>query len=368
MRVAIVDPSSFSRPYDHELCRALGRAGNDVTLVTCAFDYTAAPAPESYSTTELFYSWQPGEPNSRQRTLAKAIQHPIAMLRARHFAQRQDVLHFQWLALEEIDQFLVPKRSPFVYTAHNALPRSPRPSQLKALRNVYAKAAAIIVHTAGGRQRLVELGVPAAKIAVIPQGAYNYLRTDVSPASLPAELAGSGARVVLMFGLLRPYKGLDTLLAAWRDVGAPDTELWIVGSPRMDMRPLRAAAPSSVRFLPRYIADAEIPPLFERADIVVLPYREIDQSGVVFAALALGRPLLLTDIDGFRDLGAMGGAELVAPDDAAALGAKLRNLLSDEPRRRELSARAFELAATSFSWEGIARQTMDVYESLLPAA
>ncbi len=96
---------------------------------------------------------------------------------------------------------------------------------------------------------------------------------------------------------MRPYKGIDLLLEAWR--GIDDAELWIAGMPRMDISALQATAPPGVRFVPRFIGDDELPAYFRRADLVVLPYREIDQSGVLFTALAFGKPLLLSDVGGF---------------------------------------------------------------------
>ena len=78
--------------------------------------------------------------------------------------------------------------------------------------------------------------------------------------------------MILFFGLLRPYKGIDTLLEAFRRVDG--AELWIAGNPRMDIEPLRrlaAEAPGRVRFLPRFVEDAEIPALMRCADVVVLP-------------------------------------------------------------------------------------------------
>ncbi len=120
-----------------------------------------------------------------------------------------------------------------------------------------------------------------------------------------------------MLGLIRPYKGVDVLLDAWR-AAEPDAELWIVGMPRMDVEPLRAASPPSVRWVPRFIADDELAAYFRRADLVVLPYREIDQSGVLFTALAFGAPLLLSAVGGFPEVAARHAA-LVAAGDAGAL-------------------------------------------------
>ena len=116
--------------------------------------------------------------------------------------------------------------------------------------------------------------------------------------------------MVLCFGLMRPYKGIDLLLEAWR--GIDGAELWIAGMPRMDISALTAAAPPGVRFVPRFIGDDELPAYFRRADLVVLPYREIDQSGVLFTALAFGKPLLLSDVGGFPEIAATGAARIVS--------------------------------------------------------
>ena len=124
--------------------------------------------------------------------------------------------------------------------------------------------------------------------------------------------------VVLFFGLLRPYKGLDVLLDAWR--GIEDAELWIVGRPRMPIEPLRARAPANVRFVPRYVSDAELPAFFRRAEVVVLPYsrtERFDSSGVLAAALAFGKPTVLSDVGGFGEVAAAGAARLVPPGDAS---------------------------------------------------
>ncbi len=126
--------------------------------------------------------------------------------------------------------------------------------------------------------------------------------------------------MILFFGLLRPYKGIDTLLEAFRKVKG--AELWIAGNPRMDVEPLRklaAEAPGRVRFLTRFVEDAEIPAIMRRADIVALPYRDVEHSGVLYAALAFGKPMVLSAVGGFPEVAAQGAARLVPPEDPVAL-------------------------------------------------
>ncbi len=172
---------------------------------------------------------------------------------------------------------------------------------------------------------------------MIPHGAFTHLLDVPDAAALPAELAAVDKPVVLLFGLMRPYKGIDVAIDAWR--GIDDAELWIVGMPRMDTTALKAGAPPGVRFVERFVTDREIPALMRRADVVVLPYREIDQSGVLFTALAFGKPLVLSDVGGFPEVAATGAARLVPAGDPGALRTELVALLAD-PEARAAARRA----------------------------
>jgi glycosyltransferase involved in cell wall biosynthesis len=361
-RIQVVDPSAYTPPYDHALCSALARRGADVELVTSRFAYGSVPRGEGYAVTELFYRRARGAPGSRARRVAKLAQHAGDMLRYQRHARRADVVHFQWLTVPQLDVGLAPRSRPLVLTAHDVLPREPRPGQLRAQRRLYARADAVVVHSQHGAERLYELDVHPAKVFVIPHGAFTHLAEQPSERPLPEELAAVAKPVVLCFGLIRPYKGIDVLLEAWR--GIEDAELWIVGLPKLELAPLRAAAPPGVRFVPRFVADDEIPAFFRRADLVVLPYREIDQSGVLFTALAFGAPLLLSAVGGFPEVAAKGAAELVPPGDPAALHAALARLLADPAARERLAAAARQAATTHYSWDRVAERHLHVYRAL----
>jgi glycosyltransferase involved in cell wall biosynthesis len=365
MRVHVADPPAYTPPYDRALCAALARAGADVELVTSRFAYGDVPAPDGYSVSERFYRHAVGAPASRVRQVTKLAAHVPDMLAYRRAAARQaDVVHFQWLTVPWLDGALLPDR-PLVLTAHDLLPREPRPGQVRAQRRLLARMDALVVHSHYGRARLVaEAGVAPEKVSVIPHGAFTGLAA-LAPAPLAAELAAVRSPVVLFFGLLRPYKGLDTLLQAWLRVSG--AELWIAGRPRMDIAPLRAQAGPSVRFIPRFVPDAELAGLFARADVVVLPYartERFDQSGVLATALAFGRATVLTDIGGFGEVAATGAARLVAPGDPVALGDALGELVSDPAARDKLAAAARVAAAGPFSWDEAARQTLALYARL----
>jgi glycosyltransferase involved in cell wall biosynthesis len=365
-RVQLVDASAFTLPYDHALAAALAGAGADVELITSRFAYGTPPAPDGYVRRELFYRRARGAPGSRARLAAKLVEHVPDMLRYRDVARSADVVHFQWLAVQAVDRWLLPQR-PIVLTAHDLLPREPRLGQTRFQRLLYDSVDAVVVHSEFGRGQLVgELGVDPGKVRVIHHGAFKHLTVQTDERPLPPELGAVRSPVVLFFGLLRPYKGVDVLLDAWR--GIDDAELWIVGRPRMPIEPLRARAQANVRFVPRYVPDAELPAFFRRADVVVLPYsrtERFDQSGVLATALAFGRPVVVSDVGGLGEVTAEGAARLVAPGDPAALHDALAGLLEDPQQREGLAGAALAAAAGPYSWAQAAAQTLALYRELV---
>jgi glycosyltransferase involved in cell wall biosynthesis len=368
MRVQLVDPSAFTPPYDRSLAAALARAGAEVELLTSRFIYGSVPEPEGYSVKEAFYR-RSARRGSRApaRRLFKLAEHLPDMLRLRS-AVDADVVHYQWLTLPALDALLLAGGAPRLMTAHYVLPPRPTRRQLTAARLRFGRMDAVIAHSEYGARRLRgEVGLDPGRVRVIPHGAFDYLTRLPVEEPLPPELEGAEQPVILFFGLLRPYKGLDTLLEAFRLVGG--AELWIVGNPRIDLAPLRALAsrcPGTVRFVTRFVADAEIPAIFRRADLVVLPYRDAEHSGVLYTALAFGKPLVLSAVGGFAELAAREGvARTVAPGRPGELAQALAELVADPDERRTLGEAARRSAAGEHSWDEVARRTLGLYRELL---
>jgi glycosyltransferase involved in cell wall biosynthesis len=367
MRVQLVDPSAFTPPYDRSLAAALARQGIEVELLTSRFLYGPVPEAAGYRVEERFYrrSARRGLDAPARRAF-KLAEHLPDMLRLRR-ALDADVVHYQWLTAPALDTLLLPPRRPRVMTAHYVLPPRPSRRRLASARRAFGAMDAAVAHSEHGAARLREqLGLDPDRVRVIHHGAFDYLTRLPEEKPLPPELRGAEGPVILFFGLLRPYKGIDTLLEAFRRIEA--AELWIVGNPRMEVEPLRrlaAQAPGRVRFLTRFVEDAEIPAIMRRADLVVLPYRDAEHSGVLYAALAFGKPLVLSAVGGFPEVAEQGAARLVPPEDPAALAAALAELVGDESARVELGQAAAKAAAGAYSWDETARQTLALYRELL---
>ncbi len=377
LKVSLLDPSAFTPPYDRALAAALARAGADVELLTSRFAYGPVPDPDGYRVEEAFYARSARlRTGSPLRLALKALEHGPGMLAARRrlAAADVDVAHWQWLTLPALDRVLLgPPRAgrPRVLTLHYPLPRPEQRRALAAQRRFLSRFDAVIAHTDGGAARLRgEVGLDPGRVHVIPHGPFDYLTDLPDERPLPDELAAVRRPVILFFGLLRPYKGIDVLIDAFARLGARGTvaELWIAGMPRMPLEPLRelaAAASGTVRFLPRFIPDPEIPALLRRADVLALPYREIEQSGVLYTGLAFRKPMVLSDVGGFSEVARRhGSAHLVPPGDPEALAAALAELVEWPEERRRLVAAAERSVAAELGWDAIAERTLALYDGL----
>ncbi len=372
LRVALVDPSGYSRPYDHELARALAGRGHSVTLWTSAFVHGDAPAPDGYAVREHFYRRSNALPvGSRLRPGAKAAEHIADLGRMRALLRRDppDVIHVQWCVLRPVERAFYRRLHasglPVVFTAHDPVPNVGRAARRRSVAATARSFERVICHSDWGRQALIDrCGVDPGRVRVIPHGVFGYLR-DLPVVPPPADPAGP---LAVAPGLIRPYKGVDVLLRAWPRVReqVPEATLLVAGRPMMDTSALTTGQPGVV-FLPRYLSDAELAAALRRADVVVLPYRRIDNSGVLAAALAFGAPLVMSDVGGFGELHRSDGVgELVPPGDASELATVLGRLLADPAARARLANASEQAAAGPLAWSSVAGLTEAVYRELVP--
>jgi len=239
----------------------------------------------------------------------------------------------------------------------------------------YRSADAIIVHSLNGIKDLANGGVRVEKITRVHHGNYLHLcpGSDLSPDEARRSIGLRGTdRVILFFGTIFPYKGLDVLIEAFAQIAydEPDVRLVIAGEPLEDFGPYRKQiedrgfADRVVLDL-RYIPFAELPTYFVSSDLVAFPYRRIYQSGVLQLAYGYGRPVVVTDVGGLGEIVQKDRSGLVVPPgDPTALAAGIRRLLRDSVEAQEKGRRGRLAAETKYSWEAIARDVMEVYHSV----
>ena len=361
MRIALLDPPSFTAPYDHALASALARRGHEVTLLTSPFTHGDVPEPDGYVREEVFLPWSSRllrrSPRTRARVALKGLEYgPSAVRLLRRLRSLEpDVVHVQWLGIPRYDvHWLRRVEQPLVLTAHDVLPRQEK--NLKAWGEALAVVGRVVVQSSRAVETLASFGMPRDHLVRIPH-----------PVFPGPELPPPTGQTLLFFGLVRAYKGLDVLVRALAQL--PEARLIVAGDaaePAAVERAQRLTAELELRgrveWQLRFIDDSEIAPLMERSTLCVLPYRKIDSSGVLATALGLGRPAVVTDVGGLPDaVRDFGAGRVVPPDDVDALAAACAEVLAD-PRPAYEGALA---ARRSLTWDVAAEQHEQAYREVI---
>ncbi|QGA81921.1 glycosyltransferase family 4 protein [Halomicrobium sp. LC1Hm] len=372
-RVAVIDPSNFTPPYNHHLCEGLADTGWTVKLFTSG---KTNWIPKNYERVQAFYPVTEGyvgdDLPEKMQMLVKGAEHVIGMLQLVNHLNRwdPDIIHFQWLPLPVVDvplMHLIERIAPTILTVHDSTPfQGAATSRIQRLmaRKGPRVVDKVIVHTEETKDKLVDASVPQADISVIPHGVIRYPMTDHLRTNTSDETT------VLFFGNVKPYKGVDILIDAVARL-PPEVRqklrVVIAGRPHGSADELKQKSHSldinaSITWELGYIEHEHVSMYFQRSDIVVFPYRHIDQSGALMTALPFGKPIIATEVGGFEDVLTDGvHGRLVPPDNADALSSALADVLTDNHRRAEMGDAVVELADNTYSWGRIAEMTTEMY-------
>lgn len=380
MKIAMIDPSLFTLPYDLALCRALAANGCDVTLhgrtLRALERVDCETAPQA-----SFYRWseqlRPRIPPGLFR-MVKGLEHAadLARLTRRLRRTRPSVVHFQWSPLPTIDIHAVRAMraiAPVVLTVHDIKPFNDAPTsalQQVGSKNIWRQFDHLIVHSASSKSSLAAQGIAEERVSVIPHGVLDTAPTSASP------VAQDGTLTILLFGRIKAYKGIDVMIEALGRLADPlrrRCRVLIVGESMIPVGPLQARAAAlgvsdNIEWDLRYVSDSDMANVFSKADIFAFPYREIDTSGVLMSCLPYARPIIASRIGAFATLLEDGvHGRVVAPDDPAALAEAVATLLSDTRLLRSCGENVGRLAGKIPSWTQIAERTTALYEHLIRA-
>jgi glycosyltransferase involved in cell wall biosynthesis len=365
VRIALLDPPSYSPAYDHHLASALGARGHEVDLLTSPFAFGEPPAPNGYRRRELFLPLSGKllrrSPRSRLRFVLKGAEYVPSVVRLVRSvgAFEPDVVHVQWLAVPRHDLRWIERlrrKRPVVLTAHNVLPHE-GDADIDARRRLYAAFDRVVVHTTRGAEELAAFGVPADRIVRIPHGTFD---------APPAAIEPPTGRTLLFFGLIRRYKGLDTLIRALPEI--PGARLVVAGDPLDPIEPVQQLArdlqvDDRIEWRLGYLPASEVETLMREATLTVFPYRGGESaSGALSTALGHGRPAVVTEVLG-ETVKEFGAGLVVPPDDPPALAKAIKSLL-DDPDALEAAFRGTERARRALSWDAIAAAHERLYADL----
>jgi glycosyltransferase involved in cell wall biosynthesis len=259
-----------------------------------------------------------------------------------------------------------------IYTAHNPRPRTGRMSWLHKAR--LHEVDAIVALSRGGVKDLVGDGIQASKVFQTLHGNYlQFCSISDSTGEQAKRLLRlpEAARVVLFFGQIAPYKGLELLIEAFAQVRKQDPNAYLVvaGTPVQSFAPYQRLIDQfgfgdSVILELRYIPLSDLPKYFLAADLVVFPYRHTYQSGVLQLAYGFARPVVVTDAGDLGQTVTEDGTGIVAEPNPEDLAAAIQRLLSERPTAALMGQRGRQAAETKYSWAMIAARTADIYRSV----
>jgi glycosyltransferase involved in cell wall biosynthesis len=370
--------------YSKELLTALAGAERDgglrVSLVT-AENLDPAFDTQSYPIHRVLPALQPHDQfGSRVSWLASRLLHYWKQDRSfyRWISAEPDekIVHFQemtlWSAYGHIRRLQRAGIRVF-YTVHNVrwheYPRFLPPAVAERIRRRYLRACdGLMVHSDALKQALSQmLGEGHPPIYVTPHGAWSASSQEAPVRDVSSQLA---LKRLLFFGIIGHYKGVHVLLDAMKLL-PDDFTLTIAGRPNSASyheqlrEQIAGFPPGRVEFIDRFVADEEIPGLFAKSSLLVLPYVNFNaQSGVLHDALAWGLPVVGTDV------GAIGTSirewrigEVVTPDNAEQLAAGILRMF--EPDRYTAAMTGIERARQELSWDRTAEATIAGYKAVV---
>jgi len=304
---------------------------------------------------------------------------PATWLREGFFS-KADLLHAQWwsLPLFPVYWFICAgfklRGKPVVLTVHNVLPHE-RERLFSVFSSLLFKLGDhFIVHSETNRIQMIRhYHIPEVKISTIPHGPLDFhTRTTGNRETARQELnIQPEEKVILLFGAIRPYKGIDTAICALDRVRKeiPEVRLLIAGNPWEKWTPYAEMIQNRnlekhIDTYLHYIPSDMVAKFFIAADLVILPYHHFDsQSGVGSIAVSFRKPMIVTDTGGLPDL-VTNPHHIVPPKDPDALAAEIIKSFKTAGRLEQMKAEA-ETVAKRIAWPELAKQTLSVYKKVL---
>lgn len=359
MRIALV---SLARRggmlhFHAELVNALHKVIPDTLAIT------AACAPASYYADGVSrFVVETG--SGAAGTLFHAI-NPVSWRRLYNVLKKSNADLFHIVATHEWNPLLAQMirllGKPLVFTLHDPRPHIGAPLYIQIADGVVIRqSSAMVVLSQLGKEQLAARGISRDKVFVIPHGAYSFF-TRLPQTEVKQE------QTFLFFGRIEPYKGVDVLIKAFIRIAGdlPSWKLIIAGGG--DVMPyLGDLRHPRIEVINEYVPDADVANLMRRSAIVVTPYIEATQSGVVSIAYAFARPVIATRTGALGEMVADGETGLlVSPGDVDELARAMKLLATDDALRLQMGRAAYEQSQTEWGWDLIAKKHVEAYQAVL---
>ena len=285
-------------------------------------------------------------------------------------AIKTKILHVQWWSWVLAPMFLTIlgiaklRKKRIIMTIHNVKPHEKSLIKNFLNKSVIGLATEYIVHSKNNKEMFLKEIKTKKRVSVIPHGITKIKEPPISTISLRKEYGFSDDdKILLFFGTIREYKGLDILLEALKLIKDEKVKLLIAGKPwekfeRYNNIIKDLNINSRVKLFLGFIIESKVAELFKISDVVVLPYKDFEaSSGVGSIILGFNMPLVITKVGGLPEL-VINKRVIAKPRNSTDLSKKLIYALNNLGKLKLDSTKKLE----EFSWDNLIRKLIEVYK------
>lgn len=375
--VALIEPvggHGGMNYYDLGLARGLYMAGCRVIVYTS--DETIVPGGIPFEVKKSFLGiWGKGLKVHRILRFVKCLISTLSDAKKNGLS----IAHYHFFHYTLLEEYCVKIARVYgfkvVVTAHDVESFGGNRNTRKAYK-ILAYADKVIAHNKVSKQELVDrILLQPSLISVVPHG--NYLDSIEALPEKNYARKGMGIsendKVILFFGQIKKVKGLDILLSALPEVITKYKDLKLVIAGRVWREDFadyvniinKYGIEDSVIAHIRYIKDSEVASYYQAADLVVLPYRRIYQSGVLLMAMSYRKPVLTSDIPGMIEIVSDGKNGFVfRSGNVGSLSSKMIDILSDDEALERVGEAGYQTVLKEHGWERIGQMTCELYNTI----
>lgn len=373
---AILVDSLIGNEYTYCLASALQNEKVDVVLIV--------PTNRKFSDLNnlTIKKWSPSK-NKKDNKILKVLKYFEYQIKLFYFVlnNKGAAVHFQFFRFKLDILLLIVLRIfnvNLIHTAHDVLPHETKKIDYILNYFLYRASKKIIVHSFYIKNKLASIfNINKDKIEIVPHGNFDiYLPTSpLSTAEAKKELnLLSEDKVLLFFGFIKEYKGLDTLLDSYLLVHQinPGIKFIIAGS--VESKSLSEFYEKKINAIQSdgslitnfsFIPSDKVSTYFRASDFVVLPYKDIDHSGIVHLAYSFEVPIIATNVGDFPEVVEEGkSGYLVEKNNPNALASTIIEAFNNIGLKLKMKNYIRELNRNKYSWDNIARETIKVYEKV----
>lgn len=308
----------------------------------------------------------------------KAVNYLKALKKLKKYIKtgKFDVVHFEWFSLPWIEWIYIKslkRYAKIVITVNDVIPFEQRPLEMKCLEWIYRSADAILVHT-NETLKLFNKTYRTNNYKSVITAAFrdknDYKKVDKNEARKTLGIP-LNKDVVLYFGTVRHSKGLDVLIKAFPEALKINPNLFLLGAGAfhaVDEKLYKSLVTENItnesgKLDFKHIPDGMLPLYFSAADILIVPYREIYQSGIAQFGLIYDMPIIGSDIPRLGEMVRKGvNGETFKNEDFKDLAKVMGELSQNKDKLKKYSQSSHDISVTEYSVEERARRTLEAYK------